>query len=177
MKQSLRQGVRMLAGFAIFSSVLMFEGAQGWAQQTAAISAKQLLGAWTLVSWESLNKDGLKEPTMEGTNPKGLLIFGVNRFSLQVISDYPKLASRDRMKTTPEENRAVAQGVLSLFGTYSVSEADKVLTLRVERSSFPNQNGEDLKRVIKSLTADELIYTTPARLAGGSNTFVWKRAK
>jgi hypothetical protein len=177
MKKSIREVVRMLTGISIVSSVLLSGASQGWTQQTAGISEKQLLGTWTLVSWESLTKDGIKEPTMEGTNLKGQLMFDANRFSLQVISEYPKLASRDRMKTTPEENKAVAHGVLSLFGTYSVSEADKVLTFRVERSSFPNQSGGNLKRVITSLTADELIYTTPARLAGGSNTFVWKRAK
>ena len=177
MKKSVREVARMLTGIGIVGTLLLSGASQGWAQQTAAISKNQLVGTWTLVSWESVTKDGAKEPTMEGTNLKGLLIFDANRFSLQVISEYPKLASRDRMKTTPEENKAVAHGVLSLFGTYSVSEADRVLTFRVERSSFPNQNGEDLKRVITSLTADELIYTTPARLAGGSNTFAWKRAK
>jgi hypothetical protein len=177
MKKSVCDVSRILAGIGIIASLLLSGASQGWAQQTAAISKNQLIGAWTLVSWESVTKDGTKEPTMEGTNLKGLLIFDASRFSLQVISEYPKLASRDRMKTTPEENKAVAHGVLSLFGTYSVSEAERVLTFRVERSSFPNQNGEDLKRVITSLTADELIYTTPARLAGGSNTFVWKRAK
>ncbi len=177
MNKSIRKGTRMFASIAIVGGVLLSGVSQGWAQQTAAISTKQLVGAWTLVSWESLNKDGIKEPTLEGANLKGLLFFDANRFSLQVISEYPKLASKDRMKTTPEEDKTVAHGVLSLFGIYSVSEADKVLTFRVERSSFPNQNGENLKRVITSLTADELIYTTPARLAGGSNTFVWKRAK
>ena len=177
MNKSIREGARMLAGIAIISSILMLGASQVWTQQTAGISEKQLFGTWTLVSWESQTKDGIKEPTMEGTNLKGQLMFDANRFSLQVISEYPKLVSKDRMKTTPEENKAVAHGVLSLFGTYSVSEADKVLTFRVERSSFSNQSGENLKRVITSLTADELIYTTPARLAGGSNTFVWKKAK
>jgi hypothetical protein len=177
MKKAISEGTRMMAGIAIISSILMLGAAQVWTQQTAGISEKQLLGTWTLVSWESLTKDGIKEPTMEGTNLKGLLIFEGKRYSLQVISEIPKLASKDRMKTTPEENKAVAHGVLSIFGTYSVNETDKILMLQVERSSFPNQTGENLKRVITSLTADELIYTTPKRLAGGSNTFVWKRAK
>ena len=64
------------------------------------------------------------------------------------------MGSSDRLKTTPEENKAVAHGVLSYFGTYAVSEAAKTLTLHIERSSFPNQNGIDGKRVITSLTAD-----------------------
>ena len=105
MKRSIRKVARMLlAGIAIVGSVVLFGVSQGGSQQTAAISEKQLGGTWALVSWESLNKDGIKEPTMEGTNPKGLLIFDGNRFSLQVISEYPKLASMDRMKTTSEEN-------------------------------------------------------------------------
>jgi len=114
----------MLAGIAIVGGVLLSGASQGWAQQKAAISKKPLVGTWTLVSRESVSKDGTKERTMEGTNLKGLLIFDANRFSLQVISEYPKLASSDRLKTTPEENKAVAHGVLSYFGTYSVSEAE-----------------------------------------------------
>ncbi len=171
--------ILMGAGLVLLfiSGVLLSGASQSWAQQTAAISKKLLVGTWTLVSWESVNKDGTKEPPMEGTNLKGLLIFDANRVSFQVISEYPKVASNNRLKTTPEENKAVAHGVLSFFGTYSVSEADKVLTLRVEASSFPNQTGGDLKRVITSLTKDELRYTNPLSLGGGTNTFVWKRVK
>jgi hypothetical protein len=67
--------------------------------------------------------------------------------------------------------------VLSYFGTYSLGEADGVLTLQIERSSFPNQNGTSFKRVIKSLTANELVFVNPATLAGRVNTLAWKRAK
>jgi hypothetical protein len=62
-------------------------------------------------------------------------------------SDIPKIASKDRLSGTAEENRAVAQGVLSQFGTYSVNEASGTITLHVETSSFPNENGTDHERI------------------------------
>ena len=75
---------------------------------------------------------------MEGSDLKGLVIFTDNgRMSVQYITDYPKIASKDRMKTTPAEEKAVAHGVLSYFGTYTVNEADKTISYRIERSSFP----------------------------------------
>jgi len=39
---------------------------------------------------------------------------------------------------------------------YSVGEADGTYTLDVEASSYANDNGTDLKRIITSLTAGEL---------------------
>jgi hypothetical protein len=115
---------------------------------------------------------------MEGRDLKGLLIFTDNgRMSIQVITDFSKVASNDRMKTTPAEEKAVAHGVLSYFGTYTINEADKTLTYRIERSSFPNQvTGADAKRVI-ALTGDELKLDNPGRTAGGRTVMVWRRAK
>jgi hypothetical protein len=162
------------AAFAVF----MLLGTSGaWAQQRGPISKKLLVGNWAYVSGESVAKDGTKLPLVEGANPKGLLSFDGIRFSQQIMSDFPKLASKDRLKTTPEENKAVAHGVLSYYGTYSLSEADGVLTLNIERSSFPNQNGSSFKRVIKTLTAEDLVYINPSTLAGRVNTNVWKRVR
>jgi hypothetical protein len=139
---------------------------------------KQLVGTWILVSAESATKDGTKIPFVEGTNIKGLLIFDTGgRESLQIISEIPKLASNDRLKTMPAEDMAVSHGVLSYFGTYSVSESDKVLTQHPERSSFPNQAGLDGKRILAFITPDDLKITLPTTLAGNTNITVWKRAK
>ena len=137
---------------------------------------EQLLGTWTIVSFDSFDASGAKVPNMEGRDLKGLLIFTDNgRFSIQLITDYPKLASNDRMKTTPAEDKAVAHGVLSYFGTYTVSEADKTVSYRIERSAFPNQI-TDAKRVA-TLTGDELKLDNATRTAGGKTVQVWRRAK
>ena len=139
---------------------------------------EQLVGTWTLVSFDSFDAAGTKVPNMEGRDLKGLLILSDNgRLSFQIISEFPKIASKERLKTTPAEDKAVAHGVLSYFGTYTVSEADKTINYRIERSSFPNQvTGTDAKRVA-TLTGDELKLDNPARTAGGKTVTVWRRAK
>ena len=55
--------------------------------------------------------------------------------------------------------------------------ADGTLTLHIERCTFANWDGADLKRPITSLTADELKYTNPAASVGGATELVWKRVK
>ena len=137
---------------------------------------EQLIGTWTVVSFDSFDASGAKVPNMEGRDLKGQFVLTDNgRFSLQMITEFPKLASNDRMKTTPAEEKAVAHGVLSYFGTYTVTEADKSITLRIERSAFPNQ-ASDVKRVV-TLTGDEMKIDNASRTAGGRTVTVWRRLK
>jgi hypothetical protein len=149
----------------------------GVALQARARSAKdQLVGTWVLVSAYNERQDGSKfEPF--GANPTGILMFdGNGRFSLELIrSGLPKFASNNRQEGTPEENKAIVQGIICFFGTYSVSEADHTLNYHIESSSFPNWNGTDQKRSF-TLTGDEMTYTGPGA-SGGTSHLVWKRAK
>jgi hypothetical protein len=159
---------------ALVCGAMALGSSAAWGQK---LSKKDLVGTWDYVSAESIAKDGTKLPLVEGADPKGRLIFDGRRFSMQIIAVYPKLASNDRLKTTPEESKAVARGALSYWGTYTFNEADGTLVYNIERSSFPNQNGGTFKRVVKTLTADDLVYINPSTLAGRVNTNVWKRAK
>ena len=177
MKRSIRKIAEVSLVAGAFAGLMLLGASGAWAQQKGPISKKLLIGNWAYVSAMSVAKDGTKFPLVEGANPKGLLTFDGIRFSQQIMSEFPKLASSDRLKTTPEENKAVAHGVLSYYGTYSLNEADGVLTLNIERSSFPNQNGSSFKRVIKTLTAEDLVYINPSTLAGRVNTNVWKRVR
>ena len=81
------------------------------------------------------------------------------------------------MTGTPEENKAVVVGSISLFGTYTVDEAAKTIIYKVESSTFPNWDGHELKRTITSLTDDELKYINPAVSVGGRAETVWRRLK
>jgi hypothetical protein len=65
---------------------------------------------------------------------------------------------------------------IAYYGTYTVDETGKTLTLRVEASSFPNQVGSEQKRTITSLTANELKLGNPTALSGGQINYVMKRA-
>jgi hypothetical protein len=114
-----------------------------------------------------------------GSDPKGLMIFTESgRYSWQIFrSDRPRFASKNRMQGTSEENAAVLQGSLASFGTYSVDDKGTTITTVVEGSTFPNSEGETLKRVITSLTADTLVYENPATTRGERVEAVWRRVK
>jgi Lipocalin-like domain len=93
-------------------SILSFSAAMvvGLVVATDSVTAQtktlkeQLVGTWTLVSFDSFDASGAKVPNMEGRDLKGLVIFTDNgRISVQYIADFPKIASKDRLKTTPEE--------------------------------------------------------------------------
>jgi hypothetical protein len=139
----------------------------------------QLVGTWTVVSWEQMNKDGSKTQRF-GANPKGVNSFDANGhfFMMFARPDLPKFASNDPTNPTPDEAKAITVGSVAYFGTYTVDEPSKTISLKIEASSLPNQLGIDQKRVITSLTADELKYTNTTAVGGaGQINTVYKRAQ
>jgi Lipocalin-like domain len=100
---------------------------------------QQLTGAWTLVSLDNVLPDGKKQQLF-GPNPVGTLIFDASgRFAqMQVTANRPKFKSANRLEITPEEGKAAAMSTLAQFGTWSVSEADKTITMRNEGALMPN---------------------------------------
>jgi hypothetical protein len=141
----------------------------GASATATAQTAKDLVGTWILVASTNVGQDGRKIDIW-GPNPKGMYIFDdKGRFVIvNARPDLPKFASNNRNQGTPEENKAIVQGSLSLFGTYSV--ADKVITYKVEASSWPAWTGTDQKRAITSFTGDELTYTLAGSIGGMSET-------
>jgi glucose/arabinose dehydrogenase len=137
---------------------------------------EQLVGTWTFVSGTTKLPDG---SLVWGSNPKGLVIFTDNgRHSSQLMrSDRPKFASNNRATGTPDENKAVAQGVTSYFGTYSVNEANKTFTIKFEGSAYPNLEGTEQTRAF-TIEGDQLMVTNPSPTVGGPPShLVYKRAK
>src|SRR5215469_4234692 len=147
-------------------------------EEAVAQTAKDLVGTWTLVSL-TLEKDGQKTD-MYGPNPQGQATWDpTGRFSEIITrSDLPKFASNNRREGTPEENKAVVQGSLAFFGTYSVSETDKTYTQHVESCTFSNWNGTERKYSF-DLSGDQLTVTVISTPSTGTGTAhaVWKRAK
>ena len=128
--------VRMLAVATLFAVVALSSDAT-FAQSTTV--KDQLIGTWTLIAADSLQKDGSKAEVF-GPSPRGILIFTSDgRFALvQMRSDLPKIASNSRDKATPEETSAIVSGSIAYYGTYSVNEAEKLILVRIEASTFPN---------------------------------------
>jgi hypothetical protein len=133
---------------------------------------EELLGTWTLVSHESVLPDGSKFPRY-GANPKGVAFFDAGGHFILTAMRY---ASGHPAQGTAEENKATAQGTMTYFGTYSVSEPDRTIAIHIEASSFPNWNGADQTRIF-SITGDLLTLTVRVLATGESVSVVWKRAK
>ena len=137
----------------------------------AKIKKSQLVGDWALVSVDAPNA------TIQNRPNDGLIVFERSgRFSFALLSsNVPKFASNNRNTGTADENKAVVQGNISHFGTYSV--ADKVITLTVEGSTWPQWTGTDQKRNVISFTGDEIKWTVLPASIGGTAEVGWKRVK
>jgi hypothetical protein len=114
-----------------------------------------------------------------GPNPKGtMMVDAKGRFSITVVrSDLPKFASGNRMTGTPDENKAVVQGCIAYFGTYSIDEATHVLTVNVEGSTFPNFEAGTQTRILSFNGDDEVTYFNPTPSMGGSAKVAYRRAR
>src|SRR5262249_40434703 len=110
-----------------------------------AQTARDLVGTWMNVSNVNIRTDGSRVDMFAATG-KGMIIFDSNgRYaSVTLTANLPKFASGNRNTGTPEENKAVVQGSIAHFGTYSV--ADKIITLKIEGSTWPSWTGTDQKR-------------------------------
>jgi len=133
---------------ALFTTALL--GPVLWAGTASAQQKSfkdQIVGAWILVSTDNTAPDGSKHQIW-GPNPTGMLVLDASGRFTQIIvrSDRPKFKANNRMQGSPEENAAAVQGTTATFGSWSVNEADKTLTVRNEGSMFPNQVGTESKR-------------------------------
>jgi len=162
-----------VSAIIIFGSTLL-SGSVASQQNSAK---DQIVGAWSLVSIDFVRPDGSRSSTF-GANPKGIAFFyGGGQYIISVMrSDRPKYAINNFAEGTAEENKATAQGVITYFGTYSVSEADRTIAIHIEGSSFPNWNGANQKRIFL-IAGDELKLISPAASGAGTAEVVWKRAK
>jgi hypothetical protein len=81
------------------------------------------------------------------------------------------------MAGTAEENKAIVQGSIAYFGTYSVDEKEGKIKLHYDGSTYPNWDGEDQTRLI-AVTGDELKIVSPVSAVGGGVVhLVLRRAK
>src|SRR5262249_5875618 len=114
-----------------------------------------------------------------GANPKGIQVFDANGRVYILFSrpDLPKIASNNPSTPTPEEAKGIVDGSIAYYGTYTVDEGSKIITLKIDASTFANQIGADQKRTVTSIGADELKMVNTTVLSGGQISYTFKRAK
>jgi hypothetical protein len=137
----------------------------------------QLVGTWIYVSSTGTRDDGsaVQRPSLRGA----VTYTAEGRFHFMTVrSDAPKYATGDSARPSPEEAMAIASGVIAYIGTYAVDESTKTINVNIEASSFPNLFGApNQRRIVTSVTDDELKFTNPRTPAGITLEFVFKRAK
>ena len=138
----------------------------------------QLVGTWIYVSSTAKRDDGsnVPRPSLQGA----VTYTGDGRFHfITTRTDAPKYASGDITRPSPDEAMAIASGgSIAYTGTYTVDETSKTIHVSIEASTFPNLVGApNQRRIITSITADEMKFTNPRTLAGLTLEIVWKRAK
>jgi hypothetical protein len=161
---------------SILVGVMAIGTSGAWAQQKTGSLKQQILGTWSLVS-QYVEQDG-KRIERFGSNPKGIYIFERNgQFALVIQRPgIPKFASNNAMTGTAEENKAVVQGSIGSFGTYTVNEKDRMILSHINGSTYPNWDGEDQKRLV-SISGDEMKISLPGAAIGGTSNTIWKRIK
>ena len=139
-----------------------------------------LVGSWSLLISDYVNPDGTQTPQW-GPNPMGVLMFdSTGHYSTTIMrASLPKIAANDRTKGTTDENKAIMQGMLTHFGSYTLDEPSRTLTFRIEGSSYTNWAGTVQKRMITALNPDDVLTYTVAMPAAGTLpvTLAWKYMK
>ena len=135
-------------------------------------------GAWKLNSFEIQKEDGQVTYPF-GKDAQGSIIYTQSgRFSAQVVrSDRPEFASGDQMIGTMAEIEAAYKGVISYYGHYEFDHAGGFVIHHVERSLFPNWEGQPQKRFLE-LSGNLLKLSTPPTLWGGGEivgVLLWER--
>jgi hypothetical protein len=146
-------------------------GAVIFAMPASAQSLReQVVGAWALVSCPNPSF-----PPCAGNNGIFIVDASGHYAWMEAGRGRPKVAvpagtivGADRNATTPEEYKAMASGFLGQFGTWSLNEATKMMTLHADGGLFPNVEGTDFATFPVSISGDEMKV-------GTSPQGVWRR--
>ena len=167
--------VRM-TGFVLAVALLLFATSDLRAQQGGNL-AHQAVGTWAVAS-QYVEQDG-KRLQPFGDKPQGRVMYDdKGRFMLIIHrADLPKFASNNRLTGTPEEYKAIGQGSIAYYGTYTIDEKEGTITQRYEGSTYPNWQGDEQRRLI-SVSGDELRIVSPfTSVGGGKANLVLTRLK
>jgi Lipocalin-like domain len=148
-------GRAILGAIALLGVISSLEAASAQSKSLR----EQLIGTWILSSVVNTDANGVQS-TPWGEHPLGVVMFDEAGHFAQMIIDPDKDAS-----------------TIDYFGAYSVDEADKEIVLHVIGSSARRFDGKDTKRLVESISDEDLKTHNPTPSLGSSAETVWKRAK
>jgi hypothetical protein len=116
----------------------------------------QLVGTWRTVSCTN------SVQPIVCVRPNVILVYDASGHYVFINAPLgrPKASGRPLTASPAEEIKAVDQGFAANFGTWTYNEADKTITTRVEGAFLPNNEGNEGKATVVSVTGDELKLTS-----------------
>jgi hypothetical protein len=125
-----------------------------------------LVGTGEWISVDNTLSDGTRTQPF-GPKPGGYLGFSADGRFVWLITrpGRAKFASGKRDQGTVDENKATVQGSLAYCGTYAVDKS--TLIMRVEASTYPNEEGAEQRRTFV-VSGDELTWNNPTVSTGAS---------
>jgi len=138
-------------------------------------SANPFVGSWKLIAADKVLPDGTRASDY-GAVPHGMAIFTSDgHFMVDVFRDVRvKFAGNDRTKATFDEYKDAQLSGSCSFGTYTVDPASSTVTMKVDRSTFPNNDDTTQVRPYE-LKGDTLSWKVPARPDGSIPITVLRR--
>ena len=161
------------AGFAIAAISVL--GLAMSSITAIAQSSKELVGTWEWLSVDNTQPDGTRSQPF-GPKPGGYLSLGADGRFVWLITGpgRAKFASGKRDQGTPEENKTTVQGSLAYCGTYVVN--NDTLILKIEASTYPNEEGAEQRRTF-TLSGAELTWRNPTVSTGASGVARLRRVQ
>ncbi len=146
------------------------------------LAADDLVGAWRLITVETIRPNGELIYPFYGKHPEGLLIYDRSGWmSVQIVSDpkpaVPQTDSREGFLTAPPADKVTAvNGYYSYFGTWTVDASASTVTHHIRESLYPGERQETGVRGV-TIAGNRLTLTAKTHEMGEDHQrrLVWER--
>jgi hypothetical protein len=150
--------------------------------ESAGSLKHQLVGAWRLISVETVRPSGEIIYPFYGPHPQGLLMYDSSGWmSVQIVSDpkptAPTTSSREEFNKAPQSEKAAAiDGYYAYFGTWTVDESGHSVTHHIRNSLLPGERDQNGVRAV-SLEGQRLTLIARTHEMGEDHQrrLIWER--
>lgn len=180
----MRRLTSVLLILVIGASQLLATAASSDTSPNQNSAAAKLIGAWQLVSVETIRPNGQIIYPFYGLHPEGLLVYDRSGWmSVQIVSDpkptVPAADSRAAFIAAPlRERAAAADGYYAYFGRWKVDDARSTVTHFLVQSLYPGERGETGVRYF-TIDDDRLTLVAKTHEMGEDRQrrLVWKHSQ
>jgi hypothetical protein len=126
-----------------------------------------LIGAWQLVSADTIGTDGAPTPAFGGPASGQLIYDRSGQMSLQIVGDRPGVGTVEAYQAlSPGERMVFLDTYYAYFGRFEVDAAARVVIHRVRASLRPNEIGISYRRQFL-IDGDRLTLASPPESHAG----------